>query len=124
MQTMFSTGFRADEIKMQTSEYEKQIDQLQNQCYFLERQLERLLTVNPEMKQVLDKFRDEKLEGEQSQMNQLSNNFVLIKTYEQTMKQYEQELENFKLKTHQFEEEQAILIQKNSDLGQQLYMIK
>lgn len=76
------------------------------------------------MKQVLDKFRDEKLEGEQSQMNQLSNNFVLIKTYEQTMKQYEQELENFKLKTQQFEQEQAILIQKNSDLGQQLYNIK
>ena len=99
MQTMFSTGFRADEINIQTSEYEKQIHQLQNQCYFLERQLERLLTVNPEMKQVLDKFRDEKMEGDQSQMNQLSNNFVLIKTYEQTMKQYEQELENFKLKT-------------------------
>jgi hypothetical protein len=37
MQTMFSTGFRADEINIQTSEYEKQIHQLQNQCYFLER---------------------------------------------------------------------------------------
>ena len=57
-------------------------------------------------------------------MNQLTNNFVLIKTYEQTMKQYEQELENFKLRTQQFEEEQAILIQKNSDLGQQLYVMK
>ena len=57
-------------------------------------------------------------------MNQLTNNFVLIKTYEQTMKQYEHELENFKLRTQQFEEEQAILIQKNSDLGQQLYVMK
>jgi hypothetical protein len=86
--------------------------------------LERLLTVNPEMKSVLEKQKDEKVEGDQSQMNQLSNNFVLIKTYEQTMKQYEHELENFKLRTQQFEEEQAILIQKNSDLGQQLYVMK
>ena len=57
-------------------------------------------------------------------MNQLANNFVLIKTYEQTMKQYESELSNFQAKTQAMEEEQAVMIQKNSDLGQQLYVLK
>ena len=40
------------------------------------------------------------------------------------MKQYEHELENYKVKTQQMEEEQAMMIQKNSDLGQQLYVLK
>ena len=73
-----------------TEELQKQIYNLQNHSYYLDRQLKRLLTINPEMQDLLDQKENEaKLSdgqlNEQTQIAQLVNRSTLIQSYEQIM---------------------------------------
>ena len=64
------------------------------------------------------------LRGQQAQLAEQLNNSTLIKSYEQIMQQYELELEKKTKAVAQMEAEQQQIVQENSNLGQQLYVLK
>lgn len=80
---------------------QKQIINLQNHSYYLERQLDRLVTMNPELQDELDKRMADRdipnlsaeMRAEKAQLAEQLNNSTLIQSYEQIMQQYELELE-------------------------------
>lgn len=95
--------------------------------------MDRLTTMNPELRDALDKKPDNfigapKLSdaqvADQSQVAQLLASSTLIKSYEQIMNQYEVELEKKSKLIAQMETEQQAIIQENSDLSQQIYVLK
>ena len=53
--TMFSGDKRQFDTEQKIVDYQKQVYNLQNHSYYLERQLERLITINPEMQEALEK---------------------------------------------------------------------
>lgn len=82
----------------QQAEELKKINSLESHAYYLQKQLDRILTANPEMQDYIQNKNDlpapskEQLE-DQDQIAQLINNSTLIKSYEQVMQQYEVSLE-------------------------------
>lgn len=95
--------------------------------FYLEKQLDRLTTMNPELRDALDKKPDNFLDAakpsgsqaaDQSQVAQLLASSTLIKSYEQIMNQYEVELEKKSKLIAQMDAEQQGIIQENSDLSQ------
>lgn len=101
--------------------------------FYLEKQLDRLTTMNPELRDALDKKPDNFLDAakpsgsqaaDQSQVAQLLASSTLIKSYEQIMNQYEVELEKKSKLIAQMDAEQQGIIQENSDLSQQIYVLR
>ena len=112
-------------------EFQKQVFNLQTHAYYLEKQLERLITMNPEMQSLLDqkaaenaqKLTEEQL-SDQSQLASLIANSQIMRSYEAIMQQYEVELESKTKQISQMQTESAQLTQENSELSQQLYVLK
>ena len=109
----------------------KQISNLENYVFYLEKQLDRLTTLNPELRDRLDKKPDNfdavKPSGSQvvdPAKVELLASTPLIKSYEQIMNQYEVELEKKSKLIAQMEADQQGIIQENSDLSQQIYVLR
>ena len=103
-------------------DYQKQVYSLQTHSYYLERQLERLLSLNPEMRAHLDKkapaskLTEDQLH-DQSQLAQLISSSSLMKSYEAIMQQYESELERKTKQIAEMQVEQQQIVEENTNLS-------
>lgn len=104
---------------------------MQTHSHYLEKQLDRLLSLNPEMRDFLDKKAADNAaklsEGQlhdQSQVAHLISSSTLMKSYEAIMQQYEQELDKKTKQIAEMQSEQQQLVEENSNLTHQLYTLK
>lgn len=122
---------RALDLDHRLTDAQAQVYNLQQHSYYLERQLERLITINPELQDQLDKrmaeheakLTEEQLK-DQSKMAQMIANSTTLRSYEAIMMQYEQELEKKTLTIKELSLNQQQIEEENTNLGNQLYVLK